>query len=85
MAFRLQNESKESWPENSSQGSPKPRSRQPEIALQHTTSTSTSSSTPTPTPSAYPPWQMEHPFKQLAAQHGQERLLPIGTSRQGFK
>ncbi|XP_073986418.1 UNC-79 domain-containing protein isoform X3 [Rhodnius prolixus] len=79
---RLQNESKESWPENSSQGSPKPRSRQPEIALQHTTSTSTSSSTPTPTPSAYPPWQMEHPFKQLAAQHGQERLLPIGTSRQ---
>ncbi|CAB0003627.1 unnamed protein product, partial [Nesidiocoris tenuis] len=56
------------------------RSRQPEISLQHTTSTSTSSSTPTPTPSTYPPWQMEQPFKNLAAQHGSERLLPIGNT-----
>ncbi|XP_024081973.1 protein unc-79 homolog isoform X2 [Cimex lectularius] len=54
----------------------------PEISLQHTMSTSTSSSTPTPTPSTYPPWQMEQPFKHLATQHGQERLLPIGASRQ---
>ncbi|XP_066903218.1 protein unc-79 homolog isoform X4 [Halyomorpha halys] len=74
----------ESWPENSVHGSPTPKSSlrsRPEVTLQHTTSTSTSSSTPTPTPSAYPPWQMDHPFKQLAALHGQERLLPIGTSR----
>ncbi|KAF6204812.1 hypothetical protein GE061_018974 [Apolygus lucorum] len=73
-----------SWPDNSFHGSPthrgSSRSRQPEITLQHTTSTSTSSSTPTPTPSAYPPWQMEQPFKNLAAQHGSERLLPIGNT-----
>ncbi|CAB0018279.1 unnamed protein product, partial [Nesidiocoris tenuis] len=78
-------DSKESsWPDNSTHDSPTPRSsgrsRQPEISLQHTTSTSTSSSTPTPTPSTYPPWQMEQPFKNLAAQHGSERLLPIGNT-----
>ena len=53
------------------------RQRLSESTIQTTNSTSTSSSTPT-----HPPWQIENSFKQMALQHGQERLLPIGNSRQ---